>query len=421
MSLAGKLDAIGRLAWSGRLDRNRLERLQARRLSRLLTHAASTVPYYRDLFARSGVAPGDVRGPADLAKLPISTKADLQAAGLPARTSTAFAPCGLQNAVTSGSSGRPFTVRYDPGFVDLRQAAFLRAMRAAGYRPGQRVMLLSNGERRPPPRWLRWHHIPSEQTPEEHLGAYLELRPAILYGFRTPLAQLALAARPLGDALHRPRAVVSTAESLDRPTRRLLGEVFGAPVHDLYGMTETGLLGWQCTPGGAYHLAEDVTIVELLTVPGQAARRIVVTVLGLLGTPMIRYDTGDLAVAGPDRPCDCGCTLARVLRIEGRLVDCVHLPGGSLLSPYHLTEPLEERLAGIDRFQVIQEAPDAVTVRLQGPRADTAAVAREVEALLRPILGHGMAIRVVRAPSLDPPPGHKFRAVECRLDRRSTG
>jgi catechol 2,3-dioxygenase-like lactoylglutathione lyase family enzyme len=127
MSLARTLLTAGSLARSQYFERGDLERLQAARLRRLLAHAAATVPYYRDLFARSGVVPGDIRHPSDLARVPISTRHGLQAAGLEAYTSRAFAPSQLEEACTTGSSGRRFTVRYDPGFNAVRRATFLHA------------------------------------------------------------------------------------------------------------------------------------------------------------------------------------------------------------------------------------------------------------------------------------------------------
>jgi phenylacetate-CoA ligase len=413
MNLAGKLLLAGSLARSQYLDRVGLERRQQARLRQLLIHAAATVPYYRDLFARSGVTAETVRCLADLQRIPISRKHDLQAAGLDARTSTAFKSDRLLTFFSSGSSGTRFPMRYDPRFTGVRQALFLRALRTAGYRLGQRVMLIANGPRKPPPDWLRWHYVPSERPPEDHYEAYLATCPALLYGFLAPLRQLAeIVAR--NGCEHRPLAVVSTAEVLDDSTRRLLRESFGAPVFDIYGSTETGPLAWQCSPCGEYHAAEDAAVVEFLPVPGQQARRLVITCLELRGMPMIRYDIGDLVLPGPDGRCSCGRSLARIKHIEGRVIDCLRLPNGRSLSPYYVTEPLEDHVE-VDRFQVVQEAVDSVTIRLQGGRADTAAVGDQVRQLLRPILGAGVTICVEAVTTLEPPPGRKFRSVECRI------
>jgi phenylacetate-coenzyme A ligase PaaK-like adenylate-forming protein len=184
-------------------------------------------------------------------------------------------------------------------------------------------------------------------------------------------------------------------------------------VFDIYGSTEAGPLAWQCSPCNAYHATEDAAVFEFLPVPGRDARRLVITSLELRGTPMIRYDTGDLVRPGPSGRCSCGRSLARIEHVEGRAIDCLRLPDGRALSPYYVTEELED--VEVDRFQLIQEALDMVTVRLQGARAGTATVEQHVHQLLRPIVGAGVAIQVEAVTSLEPPPGRKFRAVECRI------
>src|SRR6188472_2980996 len=55
-----------------------LDALALERLQRLLRHAAARVPYYRDAFRRVGVEAADFRSLRDLARLPITRKADLR-------------------------------------------------------------------------------------------------------------------------------------------------------------------------------------------------------------------------------------------------------------------------------------------------------------------------------------------------------
>ncbi|MEM7022125.1 MAG: hypothetical protein AAF637_05975, partial [Pseudomonadota bacterium] len=209
------------------LDRSGIERRQQARLPSLIRHAVATVPYYRDLFARSGLTADSIRDVADLQQVPISHRQDLQAAGTEAYTSSAFAPDQLVATSSSGTSGSNLGVRYDPWFDGMRKALFLRALCSAGYRFGQRAMLIANGPREQPPGWLRWHYVPSESPPEHHYEVYKATRPSLVYGFLSPLRQLAEIVGARRDQRHRPRAVVSTAEMLDDATRRFLSESFG--------------------------------------------------------------------------------------------------------------------------------------------------------------------------------------------------
>lgn len=65
--------------------RERILRLQAQRLRTLLEHAGTHVPYYRDLFARTGFDPAKVDSAADLQSLPFLTKTDIRASSVALR------------------------------------------------------------------------------------------------------------------------------------------------------------------------------------------------------------------------------------------------------------------------------------------------------------------------------------------------
>lgn len=78
-------------------------------------------------------------------------------------------------------------------------------------------------------------------------------------------------------------------------TRRRIEERFGAACFDIYALTETGPVAWQCSAAATgVHLSDDV-IAEF------DAGELVLT--SLTGLPLIRYRTGDLAQVSE---CSCG-------------------------------------------------------------------------------------------------------------------
>ena len=415
MKLLRNAAAFAALARSGRYDRPALRRLQERKLRRLVAHAHRTVPFYRERWDACGIDPRSIRSLDDLEKLPIVTKREMQAAGPAATTSTAFDARALVVERTSGSSGRPFTVHQDARWLAVRRALFLRGLRATGFRLGHRLLMLTSGERPPPPRISRWRAISYKAPPGRILDELDRFRPHLLYGWVTPLRQLALQARAGGRTPHAPLAIVTTAETLDPEARRLLEETFAARVFELYGLTEMGTAAWRCPSGGGFHLAEDASIAELrgTATPG-GATPLVMTNLELRATPFIRFETGDLAVAGGEGRCACGSRFARLERVEGRLVDCVRLRDGRLVSPFELTLALEH-IPGLERYQVLQEELDRFTVRHEGPEEGFSERERSVRQALEQVLGGGCRVRLERRPNLDPPAGRKFRVVESRF------
>jgi phenylacetate-CoA ligase len=403
--------AFRQLQRSQWLDRNSLQRLQEHKLQRLVEHAYYTVPYYRKRFDEAGITPQNIRSLADLSRIPITSKADLQTARAETITSSKHPPETLISEHTSGSSGRPFTARFDPHFAQVRNGLFLRALMTVGYRVGQKLLLVTTRPQTSLGRWFRWRYVSIEDTPKQILTAVNQFRPHVLYGCMSPLRQLAAYVRAEGIAIHRPKLLVSTAETLDEATHRLLGETFGARVYDFYGLTEMGIVGWPCTERRGYHIAEDCVIVELR--PAATAGNIssvVMTNLELSAMPYIRFDTGDLATPESGTLCACGRSLLRLERLEGRSIDCIKLRDGRTVSPYQVIHALGH-IRGVERYQVIQEDFHTFAVRLEGE-----AGSEVIRRAIRRVVGNNVKVRVDKGKSLDPPPGQKFRLVECRID-----
>ena len=88
-----------------------LRSLQLARLRDTLGHAYANVAHYRQAFDRAGVAPGDLRELADLARFPFLTKADL-------RDNYPFGLFAVPRSevvrvhASSGTTGKPTVVGY---------------------------------------------------------------------------------------------------------------------------------------------------------------------------------------------------------------------------------------------------------------------------------------------------------------------
>ena len=119
--------------------------------------------------------------------------------------------------------------------------------------------------------------------------------------------------------------------------RKRIESAWGARLFDHWGMTEIGSLAVECVenPGGL-HLLETECIAEILdpksldpVQPGNVGE-LVITNLGRLGSPLIRYRTGDLVKADTNR-CLCGRELLRLEGgILGRCDDMVTIRGNNV-------------------------------------------------------------------------------------------
>jgi phenylacetate-CoA ligase len=82
----------------------------------------------------------------------------------------------------------------------------------------------------------------------------------------------------------------------------------GARVIDHHGMTETGPVSYACPKRErVLHVIESSYIAEIIDGEGRPADRgeLVLTNLGRIGSPLIRYRTGDIVQRGGS-PCECG-------------------------------------------------------------------------------------------------------------------
>ena len=118
--------------------------------------------------------------------------------------------------------------------------------------------------------------------------------------------------------------------------RKRIQDSWGARTYDHTGMTEIGAYGFECESQAGVHINEDEFIPEVIDpVTLQPAERgergeLVLTNLGRLGMPLIRYRTGDLVVLSR-QPCACGRKSARMVGgILGRTDDMITVRGVNL-------------------------------------------------------------------------------------------
>src|SRR5499426_2262376 len=115
-----------------------LQKIQLERLRWSLEHAYRNVPRYREKFDAAGVKPRDCRTLSDLARFPMTTKADL-------RESYPFGMFAVPMKrivrihASSGTTGKPTVVGYTARDIDTWSHVMARSMRAAGARPGDKV------------------------------------------------------------------------------------------------------------------------------------------------------------------------------------------------------------------------------------------------------------------------------------------
>jgi phenylacetate-CoA ligase len=211
----------------------------------------------------------------------------------------------------------------------------------------------------------------SIMTPIEDRIAWLRrVRPDYLMAYAETLELLAMATN---EELPAPslKAVVAISEQLTPSMRSFVERRFNVPVHQVYGMTEFGLVAVRCE-AGRYHVHREHCLVEILDengrpcAPGETGF-IIVTGLQNFAMPLIRYNTGDLAEATGGK-CPCNRTLPSFGEIIGRYGRIAHLPPGTMIPVLALREAIEGMpdniRRGLREFQIHQYLDKRMELRL---------------------------------------------------------
>jgi phenylacetate-CoA ligase len=126
----------------------------------------------------------------------------------------------------------------------------------------------------------------------------------------------------------RPRAVITSAESLIPEYRQTIEEAFGCKVFDHYGSREIGAMASECEEHMGFHVSAENVLLEFVrdgehVAPGEHGV-ILATNLRNYGMPFIRYELGDVGRPSED-VCTCGRGLPLIESIDGRVSQFVSI------------------------------------------------------------------------------------------------
>jgi phenylacetate-CoA ligase len=397
--------------------------LQFRKLLTLARHCETHSPHFRARLQSAGLTAENLSSTEGFARLPILSRRQLQGATDLFCTQIPSAHLPTYDTRTSGSTGEPVLIRrtaysqLDWLSTTMREhlwhqrnfLAPLCAVRANIFREmqskswGAPAALL-----RPTGPALGIPITTSVARMAELIGTFapetLLIYPSALAGLMQHLKAHAL-------ALSSVKKILTIGETLSSDTRTEAASFFGSEISDMYSSQEAGNIAIQCPTSGLYHVMAENLIVEVLNGQGHPASvgeagRVVLTDLNNFATPLIRYDIGDFAEAGP--LCPCGRGLPTLNRILGRERNLILMPDGSRHWPLVGFHKFRET-APIVQYQLIQRDRKNIEVRLVVERALTKDEEYKLIALIQTALGYPFALALhYFADRIPPGPNGKF-------------
>ena len=412
--------------WTG----EQIEAERGRRLRTFLVNVQVHVPYYRELFARTGFEPGAVQSVADLARLPLLTKAVIRSN---AETLKADDAAALKRYSTGGSSGEPLVFFIGRDRVSHDVAAKWRATRWWGVDIGDPEVVVWGSPielgaqdrlRGIRDRILRTSLLPAFEMSaaklDEFVAAIRRIRPRMIFGYPSALAHIARHARQCGQRLDNLGIAVAfvTSERLYDHQRAEIEQGFGCGLANGYGGRDAGFVAHECPQHGMHVSAEDI-VIEIIAADGRGLPNgqigeIVVTHLATCDFPFIRYRTGDFAMLD-DATCPCGRGLPLLKEIQGRSTDFVVAHDGTVMHGLALIYVLRE-MPEIASFKIVQESRERVRVLVVPVQSLSVAVRDAIGEGLRARLGKAVTVEIEEVGEIPAERSGKFRYVVSNID-----
>jgi phenylacetate-CoA ligase len=418
--------------WVESLDE--LRDLQLERLQTALGHAYENVPFYRRSFDAAGVHPDDCKSLADLAKFPMTTKADL-------RDNYPFGMLAVDRSkiarvhASSGTTGKPTIVSYTRHDLDVWSSVMARSLSVAGVRAGQMVQvstgygLFTGG--------LGQHYgaerlgcavIPaSGGATARQVQMIDDLRPDAIFVTTTYMLTILdeFERQGLDPAASSLQVAICGGEPWTEAMRSEIEARGGLDALDLYGLSEVigpGVAMESPVTKDGPHIWEDHFYPEIIfadgsVLPDGSPGELVLTSLTREGMPVIRYRTRDLTRLLPGTACP---PFRRMQMVTGRSDDLIILRGVNVfptqieeivlgtpgLAPHF--QLLRTRSNRMDELTVVAEAAaDADTAR-----RDLAAAA--VKHAVKGGIGVRVEVLIVDPGTLERSTGKLRRVIDKR-------
>ena len=398
------------------LGREALGEIQLKKLQLMLEPVLDSNRFYREKLGRAGLDRGlEVRSLEDLRRLPFTTKSELsdaQAAYPPYGTNLTY---GRERYTrihqTSGTTGMPLPILDTDASWAWWARCWATVYRAAGVTSRDRIFFaFSFG-----PFIGFWsahegaRHIGALAVPGGGMSSYQRARAILDHDISvlvcTPTYAMHLSEVAEQEALDIRSSNVNITIQAGEPggslpsTKRRIEEAWGARCYDHAGATEVGAWGFECKAQDGVHLNEGEFIHEVIDpMTGKPADEgeLVMTNLGRVGMPVIRYRTGDHVrlAAGA---CRCGRSYERLDGgVIGRIDDVLIVRGVNVFPS--AVENIVRRFPEVAEFAVdvrrrgqMDEMEITLEVRNDEPESIAKAVAREIRA--------GIGIRATVSPA----------------------
>ena len=419
--------------------RSELEALQSYRLSRTVRRVYENVAPYRKKMDEAGVKPEDIKSIADLQKLPFTVKQDLRD-NYPYGMFASPMKDVVRIHASSGTTGKQTVVGYTAHDIDMWAECAARALVSVGGTKDDFIHvsygygLFTGG--------LGLHYgaeklgataIPaSAGNSMRQLQMFKDFGSSIICmtpSYAISLIELMKENNISKDEL-KLKAGVFGAEPWTDEMRKEIEAGLGIKAYDIYGLSEImgPSVSCECECQCGMHICEDHFIPEIIdpdtleVLPAGQQGELVFTCITKEALPLIRYRTRDIATLVYDK-CECGRTLVRMLKPQGRTDDMLIIRGVNVFP-----SQIESALLSVDNkatnyFLEVDRVNNLDTLEVQvemredmfGDEIKTLeAYKKKVKSAIDSAIGVGVSVKLVEPKTLARSTGKAVRVNDKR-------
>ena len=339
-------------------SKHKIDNYQFKRLRKQLIQASKT-QYYSKLFSELNFNPRtDFKSLNDLDKIPVTEKNKVK------ENTHLFINNKYQKKslpfYTSGSTGNPMKALIHPLHWVIEQAVIFRHWVWGGYNFRNATAMLRSyspkvGE--PLTKYSRvlntTYFSPFHLTDESMLMYYnlmIDLKIKVLRGYPSSVKIFALFLKKNNLKINSIKQILVASEVLSFNDRNIIESVFDCKISNHYGLAEQIVMFGDCEKHTHLHNYFEYGYVELLDTEKFNIKKIIGTNLHNKTMPIIRYDTGDLAIVD-DSKCKCSRNGITIKNIIGRNDQLIKTPNGFDIPSVNFYTMFEHYLE-IDQWQI---------------------------------------------------------------------
>jgi phenylacetate-CoA ligase len=344
-------------------DRGEVEIYQFEKLKILLVESQESVPYYKELFSRLNFNPKyDFNCLSDLNKIPVLSK-DIVKKNRDLFINKYYLNKSLKFK-TSGSSGVPLEVFVHPKQWIMEQAVIWRHWKWGGYNFRDSLAMVRSYVPENIDKLWKTNYITnftlyspfhlSDDNIYRYLESMIRNNVVILRGYPSSLLIISDYVLRTNCKIPKIKLILTASEVLNSNDRVKIEMAFNAKIFNHYGLAEQVVMMGECEKHEGLHNYDEYGYLELVDTDDPSVKKIVGTNLNNLTMPLIRYDTGDLAIVEKIN-CSCGRESILVKNIIGRSdLNIITKTGHKIPTVNFYT--LFEHFAEVSRWQMVQKS-----------------------------------------------------------------